>query len=94
MSAGETDILLSELADGILTLTLNRPERLNAMSHALLDAVVAALDAADADDAVKAVIFTGAGRGFCAGTDLSGGPGTFRDARVGVSTNTGTSVGY
>ena len=83
MSAEHTDILLSELSEGILTLTLNRPERLNAMSYALLDAVVAALERADNDDAVKAVILTGAGRGFCAGTDLSGGPDTFRDARVG-----------
>jgi len=83
MSAATPDILLSELSEGILTLTLNRPERLNAMSHALLDAVVAALDAADQNDAVKAVIFTGAGRGFCAGTDRSGGPETFRNARVG-----------
>ena len=83
MSTEGTDILLSELSEGILTLTLNRPERLNAMSYALLDALVAALDAADRDDAVKVVIFTGAGRGFCAGTDLSGGPETFRNARVG-----------
>ena len=83
MSTVESDILLSELSDGILTLTLNRPERLNAMSHGLLETVVAALDAADRDDAVKVIIFTGAGRGFCAGTDLSGGPETFRNARTG-----------
>lgn len=76
-------MLLKDLSEGILTLTLNRPERLNAMSYALLDAVVAALDEADQDDAVKAIIVTGAGRGFCAGTDLSGGPDTFRKARVG-----------
>ena len=76
-------VLLEELADGVLTLTLNRPERLNAMSYPLLDALLEVLERADHDDAVKVIILTGAGRGFCAGTDLSGGPDTFRAARVG-----------
>jgi enoyl-CoA hydratase/carnithine racemase len=65
------------LDDRVLTLTLHRPERLNAFDATMLEELLAALDAADADDAVRAVIVTGAGRAFCAGADLSGGGGTF-----------------
>lgn len=65
-----------DLEDGILTLTLDRPERLNAFTHRMKDELIDALDRADADDAVRAVIFTGRGRGYCAGADLGGG-GTF-----------------
>jgi enoyl-CoA hydratase/carnithine racemase len=75
-------ILLETLEEGVLTLTLNRPDKLNAMSYALLDGLVAALDRADEDDEVRAIILTGAGRGFCAGTDLSGGSETFDVSRV------------
>ena len=64
-------------AEGVLTLTLNRPERLNAFNETMLAELLAALDAADADDAVRAVIVTGAGPAFCAGADLGGGGGTF-----------------
>jgi enoyl-CoA hydratase/carnithine racemase len=63
--------------EGIATLTLNRPERLNAVNTAMLGELVAALDAADADDGVRAVIVTGAGRAFCAGADLGEGGKTF-----------------
>ena len=63
--------------DEIATLTLHRPERLNAVNTAMLGEIVAALDAADADDAVRVVIVTGAGRAFCAGADLGGGGRTF-----------------
>jgi enoyl-CoA hydratase/carnithine racemase len=66
-----------EVADGIQTITLNRPDRLNAFTGRMGDELVAAFDAADADDAVRAVIVTGAGRGFCAGADLGGGGDTF-----------------
>ena len=63
--------LLTELdEEGILTITLNRPDMLNAFSVEMAHELPAALDAADADDAVRAVIVTGAGKGFCAGHDL------------------------
>jgi enoyl-CoA hydratase/carnithine racemase len=61
---------LYDVADGIATVTLNRPEKLNAYTLAMGDAVVAAFRQAREDDAVRAVIVTGAGRGFCAGVDL------------------------
>ena len=66
-----------ELSDGIFTLTLNRPERLNAWTGRMGGELIEAFDRADADDEVRAVIVTGAGRGFCAGADLAGGGETF-----------------
>ena len=63
--------------DGILTLTLNRPEKLNAFTHEMLTEMIDAFDRADADDDVRCIIVTGAGRAFCAGADLSSGGGTF-----------------
>jgi enoyl-CoA hydratase/carnithine racemase len=57
----------------IATIALNRPDKLNAARAATYDELMAAFDAADADEAVRAVIVTGRGRAFCAGTDLSGG---------------------
>lgn len=65
-----TAVLLAEADSGVLTLTLNRPERLNAITGGLLDALTTALRAAADDDAVRAVILTGAGRAFCSGQDL------------------------
>jgi enoyl-CoA hydratase/carnithine racemase len=70
-------VVLTALADGVLTITLNRPEVLNAFNLTLLRELLAALDAADTDDAVRAVILTGAGRAYCAGMDLSAGGATF-----------------
>jgi enoyl-CoA hydratase/carnithine racemase len=64
-------------ADGVLTITLNRPERLNAWTSTMGRELIAAFDAADADDDVRAIIVTGAGRGFCAGADLEAGGATF-----------------
>src|SRR3954463_15495942 len=64
-----------EVADGVLTITLNRPDRLNAFTETMLNELIAAFDAADADDDVRAVIVTGAGRAFCAGADLAAGGG-------------------
>lgn len=63
----------SELSEGILTLTLNRPDKLNAFTGQMGQELGAALDRADADDAVRVIIVTGAGRGFCAGADISDG---------------------
>ena len=71
------ETLLYDVADGIATLTLNRPDRLNAVNATVIRELVAAFDGADADDAVRAVIVTGAGRAFCAGADLGGGATTF-----------------
>ena len=71
------ETILYDVEDGILTITLNRPDRLNAFNNVMRDEVIAALDAADADDEVKAIIFTGSGRAFCAGADLGGGGDTF-----------------
>jgi enoyl-CoA hydratase/carnithine racemase len=69
-----------EVADRVLTITLNRPERLNAWTARMGMELRAAFDLADADDEVRAIIVTGAGRGFCAGADLASGGDTF-DAR-------------
>jgi enoyl-CoA hydratase/carnithine racemase len=66
-----------EIADGIATLTLDRPDRLNAFTGTMANEILAAFDETDADDAVRAVIVTGAGRAFCAGADLSAGAATF-----------------
>lgn len=61
------------IEDGVATILLDGADRLNAMTNAAMVEFVAALDAADADDAVRVVLVTGAGRAFCAGTDLSTG---------------------
>src|SRR5881409_2387055 len=66
-----------EVADGVCTVTLNRPDQLNAVTSTMLGELGEAWDRADADDAVRAVIVTGAGRAFCAGADLGAGGATF-----------------
>src|SRR5437763_3925506 len=66
-----------EVADRVLTITLNRPERLNAFTPTMQSELVEALERADADDGVSAIVVTGAGRGFCAGADLERGGSTF-----------------
>ena len=71
------DTLRTELEDGILTLTLNRPERLNAFTEQMGSELLALFDEIDANDEVRVVIVTGAGRGFCAGADLGSGGDTF-----------------
>jgi enoyl-CoA hydratase/carnithine racemase len=63
--------------DGVCTLTLHRPDKLNAVTGTMIDELIAAFDRIDADDAVRAIIVTGAGRAYCAGADLSGGGKTF-----------------
>ena len=73
-----------EVADQILTITLNRPDKLNAFNATMQRELIEAFDAADKDDAIRAIIVTGSGRAFCAGADLSSGADTFdRDARRG-----------
>lgn len=67
-----------DVADAVATITLNRPAKLNAVTSTTIEELVAAFDRADADDGVRAVIVTGAGRAFCAGADLSGGGTTFQ----------------
>jgi enoyl-CoA hydratase/carnithine racemase len=66
-----------EVADRVLTITLNRPDRLNAWTPQMQAELIQAVDQADADDDVRAIVFTGAGRGYCAGADLQGGGSTF-----------------
>jgi enoyl-CoA hydratase/carnithine racemase len=66
-----------EVSDNILTITLHRPDKLNAFTHVMRDELIAAFDKADADDEVRAIIVTGSGRAFCAGADLGAGKDTF-----------------
>jgi enoyl-CoA hydratase/carnithine racemase len=66
-----------ELADCVLTITLDRPDRLNAFTPTMGRELIEAFDRADADDEVRAIIVTGEGRGFCAGADLAAGGETF-----------------
>jgi len=69
--------LLFDITDGVATITLHRPEKLNAFTVTMMKELIAAFDLTDGDDAVRAVIVTGAGRAFCAGADVSGGGQTF-----------------
>lgn len=71
------DEIRYEVEDGLATVTLHRPDRLNAFTITMARELVSAFDAADADDAVRVVVLTGAGRGFCAGADLERGASTF-----------------
>ena len=83
------DTITYDVADHVATITLNRPEHLNSFNLAMRTEMIEAFDESDADDDVRAVIVTGAGRAFCAGADLSSGGSTFgsktdpsgRDAR-------------
>lgn len=77
-----TDFLLTDDADGVRTLTLNRPAKRNALHTPLIEALLAAFAAADGDPAIGALVLTGAGSHFCAGADL----GEFRDAGAGAET--------
>ena len=75
------ETILTEAQDGILTITLNRPDRLNAFTPVMMKELIAAFDQADAYDDVRAVIMTGAGRAYCAGADLGAGGATFDYAK-------------
>jgi enoyl-CoA hydratase/carnithine racemase len=71
------ETLRCEIDSRILTITLNRPDRMNAFTGRMCDEIIAAFDQADADDDIKVVIMTGAGRAFCAGADLERGGETW-----------------
>lgn len=71
------ETISTDISEGILTLTLNRPEILNAFNQTMLKEMLEVFDQADEDDDVRAIIVTGAGRGFCAGADLSSGGDAF-----------------
>ena len=78
--------------EGIFTLTLNRPDRMNAFTPLMMREMCAAFDMADADDMVRAVIVTGAGTAFCAGADLGGGAATFDYAARGGKDGVGSPI--
>lgn len=79
-----------DVAEGVATITLDRPEKLNAFTATMCHELVAALDTADADDAVRVVVLTGAGRAFCAGADLAAaGSSTFDYTREGADDDRG-----
>ena len=75
--------ILLDVADGVATITLNRPDQLNAFTPVMMRELIDAFDRTDGDDDVRAVIVTGAGRGFCAGADLASGGDTFDNAARG-----------
>ena len=77
----EFETIKADVDDGVMTITLNRPDRMNAFTTPMMKEMVAAFDQADGDDEVRAVIVTGAGRGFCAGADLATGGATFDYAK-------------
>jgi enoyl-CoA hydratase/carnithine racemase len=84
-----SDDILCVASEGVMTITLNRPDKLNAFTPAMRDAMIAAFDRADQDDAVRVVIVTGSGRGFCAGADISDGASRFDVSRRLGSTGDG-----
>ena len=77
------ETLRTDCEEGVFTLTLNRPDKLNAFTFTMMKELLAVYDEIDRDDAVRVVIVTGEGRGFCAGADLSAGASTF-DAGAGA----------
>jgi enoyl-CoA hydratase/carnithine racemase len=78
-----------DVADQVATITLDRPERMNAFTNTMMRELIDAFDRVDADDDVRAVIVTGEGRAFCAGADLAGGGATFAKGGSDVQTDAG-----
>ena len=81
--------IIYDVEDHIATITLNRPDRMNAFTGTMMNEMIDAFDVIDADDDVRAVIVTGAGRAFCAGADLGGGGETFARGGSDVQTDVG-----
>lgn len=81
MTAPTFETIILDVKDGIATLTLNRPDRMNAFTGQMMAEMIQAFDHTDANDDVKVVVVTGAGRAFCAGADLGGGEKTFDYAK-------------
>jgi len=69
--------ITTRIEDGVMVLTMNRPDRLNAFTGVMMNEMISACDEADANDDVRAIVVTGAGRAFCAGADLGSGGQTF-----------------
>ena len=86
------ETITTAVDDGIFTLTLNRPDRMNAFTPLMMREMCAAFDMADADDNVRAVIVTGAGKAFCAGADLGSGAATFDYAARGGKDGVGSPI--
>lgn len=83
------DEIRYDIADNVATITLHRPDKLNAFTNRMLKEMIDAFDVADGDDEVRAVIVTGSGRAFCAGADLSGGGETFAKGGSDVAARSG-----
>ena len=77
----EFETIRTAVEDGVLTITLHRPDRMNAFTPVMMKELIAAFDEADADDSIRAVIMTGEGRAYCAGADLGSGGSTFDYAK-------------
>ena len=93
MATPTFETILYDVEDGVATITMNRPDRMNAFTPRMMLDMIAAFDATDADDNVKVVIVTGAGeRAFCAGADLGSGGSTFDYGKQGNETREGAKV--
>lgn len=89
MADTEFSQILYDVADHVAVITLNRPDKMNAFTATMMREMIEAFDLTDADDDVRAVIVTGAGRAFCAGADLSSGGDTFAGGGSDVGTDAG-----
>jgi enoyl-CoA hydratase/carnithine racemase len=81
--------ILYSVDGAVATITLHRPDKMNAFTNRMLKEIISAFDESDADDAVRAVIVTGSGKAFCAGADLSGGGETFAKGGSDVAAKSG-----